>query len=118
MNIIQKVRAVLAVRKAVTKIGEVRMKNGITSTEFWLNLVTIAGTLYGALQGFIPQAMAAKVIAVLVIGYTLARSLVKAAEIVVKLTGTTKDDAFVAGASAVLDKIKEVFGAKTGTPAA
>ncbi len=112
MNIIQKVRAVLAVRKAVTKIGEANMKAGITTTEFWLNAVTIAGTLYSAVQGFIPVSIAAKLITVLVSAYIIGRSLLKAFEVYAKMTATKKDDQWVANLNLIADKMAEVFSKK------
>ena len=112
MNIIQKVRALLAVRKAFSKIQEAAMKSGWKSTEFWLNLVGIVASVWSAVGGFIPPALAVKIAAVLLIAYTLARTLVKVAEVVVKLTATNKDDIVVSGINQVLNKIEEVFKPK------
>jgi hypothetical protein len=104
------IRALLAVRKAASDLKEAKMKSGIQTTEFWLSLVSIVGTAYTALQGFIPPELSIKVIAILVVAYTLVRTLLKAAEIVVKFTKTDKDDKIVAGAEQVMDKIETTFG--------
>lgn len=109
INPIKAIRALLTVKSCINKIEENKMKSGIQSSEFWLNLVTIAGTLWGSLNGFIPTELSMKVIAFLVTAYTVARSIVKTAEVVVKLTATTKDDAIVAGVGSVLDKIGDTF---------
>lgn len=109
MTILEKIKLFFAAKKVLNQIEGVNMKSGWKSTEFWINLVSIAATLYGALGGLIPPALGLKIAAILLIAYTVSRSLVKAAAAIAAITSTPKDDAIVAGIGKVLDAIKDKF---------
>lgn len=66
-----------------------------------LNVVAI----YSAAQGFLPPALVAKISVASVAAYGIARALVKAGEAIAKITPSPKDDAIVAEAGALLDKV-------------
>lgn len=51
---------------------------GWKTTEFWMNLATQAGVLWGAVQGFVPPKIAAIVSIGGVALYTIARTVAKA----------------------------------------
>ena len=74
------------------------MKSGLLTTEFWLTVITVAGTIYSAVNGFIPADLMVKITTIATGVYAIARAIAK-------MTPSTKDDA-------ILDKIDEVFGKK------
>lgn len=53
-------------------------KPGWKTTEFWLNVATQMGTLWGAVHGFVPAEAAAIISIVGAAVYTVARTIVKA----------------------------------------
>jgi hypothetical protein len=77
----------------------------LQTSEGRLTLILNVIAVYGSIQGFLPAALTAKIAVVSVAAYSIARSLVKAAEAIVKLTPSTKDDAVVAEVGKVLDAV-------------
>ena len=77
--------------------------NELKTSEGRLTLLTNIVAVYASIQGFIPPALWAKIAAVSISAYTVARALVKAASEIAKITATTKDDAIVDEASKALD---------------
>lgn len=84
MNIFQKIKALFAVNSSVEEIiKEAKMdtatgKPGWKTTEFWMNVATQIGVLWGAVQGFVPPKVAAIVSIVGAAVYTVARTVAKA----------------------------------------
>lgn len=87
------IKGLFAIKKEIKKMNEI--KSGIRSSEFWVNLLVIAITLFAGVMSFIPAALAAKIVAGLAAAYTIART-------VVKLTPSAADDAAVEKVGAVL----------------
>jgi len=81
------------IKKEIKQMEE--KKSGIRTSEFWLSVAGILGTAVAAFGGFIPAALAAKIAGGLTVAYTVARA-------VVKITPSTKDDAFVEAVAAKL----------------
>lgn len=79
----------------------------LSTSEGRLTLILNVIAVYGSIQGFLPAALTAKIAVISVAAYAIARSLVKAAESIVKLTPSVKDDAVVAEASKILDSIEK-----------
>ena len=52
-------------------------KAGWKTTEFWMSAFTVAGSVFATVQGIIPPDLAAKIGAVIAVGYNLARGLAK-----------------------------------------
>lgn len=83
MNILQKIKAAWAVKSfAEQEFKEATMptasgKPGWKTTEFWMNLASQAGILWGAVHGFVPPQYAAIISAVGIGVYTVARTVVK-----------------------------------------
>ena len=86
-------KAALAAKKEMGILME--KKDGWKTTEFWVNLLVIAITLFAGVMSFIPAALSAKIVAGLAAAYTIART-------VVKLTPSAADDAAVEKVGAVL----------------
>jgi len=102
MNIIQKVKSLWKIK---TEVGKMKMSE-IKTSEGRLALLLNVIAIYSAVQGFLPPDLVAKISVVSLAIYTAGRALVKAAEAIVKLTKSEKDDAIVAEAAAVLDAVK------------
>jgi uncharacterized membrane protein len=88
MGIIQNISLLIKLNKILQEVKEMLKKGNWFSTEFILNVLTILGSIAAAVVGFIPVVLVAKGIAILVIVYTVGRSIAK-------LTTTTKDDEIV-----------------------
>lgn len=88
MNIIEKVKLLFALNKIFKEVTSLMKKGNWFSTEFILNLLTILGTLAAAVVGMLPAVLVLKIVAVLVVVYTIGRSIAK-------LTATTKDDEII-----------------------
>ena len=82
MNIIQEIKALWALRATGQEIYKEATMQGTTpgwkTTEFWLNVATQIGTLWGAVAGFIPPKYAAMISTVGIAVYTVARTILKA----------------------------------------
>jgi hypothetical protein len=91
--------ALLKLRSEVSKMSISELK----TSEGRMHLLLQVLGIYSAIHGFIPAPLAAKLMVASAAAYAVARSLVKAAEALVKLTTNTKDDAIVAEAGALLD---------------
>lgn len=83
MGIIDKIKLLFKVKSFVnTGIKEAKKmdngKPGYKTTEFWLQLAAQAGTLWGAVQGFIPPKYASIISIVGIAVYTIARTVAKA----------------------------------------
>lgn len=82
MNIFQKIKIALLLKsfeenvekEAFTMNG---VKPGWKTSEFWLNVMVQAGTIWGSVQGFVPPKYAAIVSAVGTAVYTIVRTLAK-----------------------------------------
>ena len=81
LNIIKKIKILLALNSSINKIKENKMKNGIKTTEFWLTVLTQLGVVIGALNGVIPAETATISTIVINAVYTVMRSLSKNPEI-------------------------------------
>jgi hypothetical protein len=57
------------------------MKSGWKTTEFWLAVLTAAGTAVGALSGLIPAELAVKITTIISAVYATLRTLAKSPEI-------------------------------------
>lgn len=96
MNIFSAVKSYFTVKSVITtEIKEARMptasgKPGWKTTEFWMNVATQAGVLWGAVHGFIPQPYAVVISIAGVAIYTIARTIGKAvSDIQTVKSGTT-----------------------------
>ena len=84
MNLWQKIKAFFAVKSFVeTEIKEARMvtasgKPGYLSTEFWMNVVTQLGVLWGVVHGFVPAPWNIIIPVAATAIYTVARTVAKA----------------------------------------
>lgn len=83
MNLIDKIKLLWKLRTFVSEeVQEAKKMNGTKpgyqSTEFWLQLATQIGTLWGAISGFIPPKYAAILSAGGIAVYTVARTVIKA----------------------------------------
>jgi len=101
MGILDKIKALFVLNKEFNKIKEAKMKSGFRTTEFWLTALTSLLSVYGAVSGLIPQDLALKIVAGIIMVYTIARAIVK-------FTPTTKDDEVLAKIEAIL-KEKEIL---------
>lgn len=79
--------------------------NEIKTSEGRMTLILNVIAIYGAVQGFLPAALVAKIAVISVAAYAIARSVVKAAEAIAKITSTPKDDAIVAEVVNILDSV-------------
>ena len=79
MNLLSEIKLLFTIRKpAMELIQEVKMlKSGWKSSEFWLTLLSTAGTIVGALSGVITPQTAAIITAVVTGLYTTLRSVLK-----------------------------------------
>ncbi len=111
MNIFKKISLLLKARKVLKEVTTMD-KNKWFEREFILNAMGIAATIWGMLDGFIPKEWGLKIVAGLVIIYTICRSVIKLAAVVASFTKSTKDDEFVAKITKVLDVIGEKIPAK------
>jgi len=101
MNIFQEMKAALKIRKEIKSMKLSELKTSEGRMTLLLNVVAI----YSAAQGFLPPALIAKISVASVAAYGIARALVKAGEAIAKITPSPKDDAIVAEAGALLDKV-------------
>lgn len=101
MSIIEKIKALWNLNKEVKKMSMSELKTSEGRMTLILNVIAV----YGAVQGFLPAALTAKIAVISIAAYGIARSLVKAAEAIVKITPSVKDDAVVAEAGKVLDAV-------------
>lgn len=97
----RKIKALVKINKEIRKMNISELKTSEGRMTLVLNLVSI----YGALHGFIPAPLAAKIAVISIAAYAIARSLVKAAEAIVKLTPSAKDDVIVEEAGKILDAV-------------
>lgn len=108
MNILQKVSALWKLNKEVSKMKLSELNTSEGRLALLMNIVTI----YSAVQGFLPPELVAKIGVVSLAIYTGGRALVKAAQELVKLTKTDKDDKVVAE----IDKALEAAAGKSQAP--
>ena len=101
MGIIGQIKALLKLRKEVNKMKLTEIKTSEGRMTLLLNIVGV----YSAVQGFIPPALAAKIAVGSVAAYSIARAIVKLGEAIAKMTPSAKDDAIVAEAGALLDRV-------------
>ena len=78
MNVLQKLKALIVVNRAVGVIEEANVKSGWKTTEFWMTAATALTTVIGGLKGIIPDETAAIVVAISTCIYTIARAHTKA----------------------------------------
>ena len=102
MNIFQKIKALWKLKSEVGKMKMSEIKTSEGRLALLLNVIAI----YSAVQGFLPPDLVAKISVVSLAIYTAGRALVKAAEAIVKLTTSEKDDKVVAEVAAALDAVK------------
>lgn len=82
-GIFKKIKLAVTFNSAYENIKEVYMaqstatKPGWKTSEFWLSALTILGSLFGALQGKIPDTVAEVGAAVVTAGYAIARAITK-----------------------------------------
>ena len=97
------IRKIIAIYRLYIKVKEEMRMNGIKSgwqtTEFWVCIATIAGTLYSGFGEYIKPALMIQVVAGITGMYTIARAIVK-------LTPSTKDDE-------AIEKIVQAFLSKS-----
>ena len=98
MNIFDKIKLALSVRKAINLLKGKNMKTGWRTTEFWVTLAGVVGMLWAGFMSFLPAETVAQIVGFTVGLYTIART-------VVKMTDTPKDDEF-------LQKIIDAFNKK------
>jgi len=91
MSLLQKIKFVWQIYKTIKEAR--KMKKGIKTTEFWLTVIGIIGTLIPMLSGMIEPKTWSIISAVLIGLYTIARAYVKS-------TASTTDDK-------ILDKIEK-----------
>jgi len=73
MSIVEKIKALWAVRAIWATVSEAKKASGFASIKFWLAIVGGLVTLVGSIQGLIPATIAAIIIAALGIIYKLLR---------------------------------------------
>lgn len=95
------IKAILAVKGKVEKMKLSELKTSEGRMALLLNVIAI----YSAVQGFLPPSLVAKIAVVSLAIYTAGRAIVKAAEVLSKLTPSPKDDAVVAEAVRVLEAV-------------
>ncbi len=84
MNIIDKIKTAWAIKSFAEKeykestMPTTTGKPGWKTTEFWMNMATQAGVLWGAINGFVPPQYAAIISTVGIAIYTIARTIQKA----------------------------------------
>ena len=66
-----------------------KLKTGIKTTEFWMGAITIVGILIPTISGLVSYDLWVKISGAIVVGYTIARSIVK-------ITPNKIDDEFIA----------------------
>jgi uncharacterized membrane protein YfcA len=96
MNILEQIKLLIALKKFLE--GVKQMKAGWKSTEFWVTLLGVIGSLVGSIAGMLPPELVVKIVAGLVIVYTIARTITK-------LTPSTKDDELVAKIGEIINKL-------------
>lgn len=82
MNIIDKIKALFSLNKAISNIKEAykmdsTVKPGYKTTEFWLTVITNIVTVIGAIKGLIPANVATIALTVLNAIYGVIRTLAK-----------------------------------------
>jgi hypothetical protein len=77
MNIIDKIKILLKLKKALKEVQNMQVKSGWRSSEFWMTVLTNVSTLVGALNGVIDPKTAAIIVAVTNCIYSILRSAVK-----------------------------------------
>lgn len=93
------IKALISVKGEIKKMKLSELSTSEGRMALLLNIVSV----YSAVHGFIPPALTAKIAVVSLGVYTVGRAIVKAAEAVVKLTSSTKDDAVVEEVGKLLD---------------
>lgn len=86
MSLWQKARLMWTIIKTLMEVR--KMRKGVKTSEFWLTLITIVGTLIPVLQGAVSPTTWTIMSAILVGLYTIARAIVK-------LTASKTDDEIV-----------------------
>jgi len=95
------IKALFKIKSEVSKMSLNEIKTSEGRLTLLLNIIAV----YGAVQGFLPAALVAKIAVISVAAYAIARALVKAAGEIAKVTKSTKDDVIVAEAEKVLDAV-------------
>jgi hypothetical protein len=109
LNPIKYIRALLVARKAVSDIKEANVKAGMWTTEWFGTVGGVVFTIWSTAQGFIDPALSVKIVAGIVSVYAILRTVLKLAEMMVKLTPSTKDDELIAKVEAGVDAAVKPF---------
>lgn len=94
-------RAALKIRKEASKMNFSEIK----TSEGRLHIIGQIAVIYGALHGFIPAPLAAKISLIGFGLYTAGRAFVKGLEALAPITKTEVDDKIVAEANKILDAV-------------
>lgn len=107
MNVLKLFKLWFGIKDDIQKIKEsYKMKNGIKTTEFWVTIINLVGTIVLTFIGAIPANILGWVVAnwlIITAVYALVRSIVKS-------TKTTKDDVILANLEGVVKQILEKTG--------
>jgi len=90
----------ITIQKISKEVEKMKNRPGIKTTEFWLVLINIVGTLVGAFMGYLKPETVAMIGGILAGLYLIARTIVKA-------TPSKVDDL-------ILEKIQEAILSKFG----
>ena len=77
MNILEKIKILLKIKKSIKEVETMALKEGYKSTEFWLVVVSNLVNIVGALNGVIKPDTAAIILTILNAMYAILRTLVK-----------------------------------------
>jgi len=76
------------------------IKEGWKTTEFWLSVLSSVAAIYFAVQNLIPPEISAKIVAAIVMIYSIARAIAK-------FTPSKKDDELLAKIVAIVEGKKK-----------
>lgn len=98
---IKQIRAAIKIKSEVKSMSFSEIK----TSEGRLHIIGQIAVIYGALHGFIPAPLAAKISLIGFGLYTAGRAFVKGLEALAPLTKTDKDDKLAAEANKILDVV-------------
>ena len=78
MNIFSKIKLFFVLKNAVKEVGDMGIKSGWKTSEFWITVFTVASGLIGTYGGLIPPPWGMIATAIIAAGYAISRGLAKA----------------------------------------
>jgi len=108
MNILDEIKLIIKIREIYKGVKNMNIKSGWKTTEFWVTVATILGSLWFTFAGSIPPLFTIKIIAIITAVYGAIRMGLKA--LAIFNPDESKRD------SEILDKIVQAFESKNPNP--